>query len=119
MVTLLFGFFVILYSFSTLDDKKFDQMTDLPVFTPANCEIVLLFHGFVCHDVLRVQRSLRSNSPEACSTKSRSKGAFASPYPSEITAHRRAAQLSACQFARRRRSTAVSSSRVSAGSFER
>lgn len=26
MVTLLFGFFVILYSFSTLDDKKFDQM---------------------------------------------------------------------------------------------
>ena len=28
MVTLLFGFFVILYSFSTLDDKKFDQMTE-------------------------------------------------------------------------------------------
>ncbi len=26
MVTLLFGFFVILYSFSTIDDKKFDQM---------------------------------------------------------------------------------------------
>lgn len=28
MVTLLFGFFVLLYSFSTLDDKKFDQMTE-------------------------------------------------------------------------------------------
>jgi chemotaxis protein MotB len=28
MVTLLFGFFVILYSFSTLDDKKFDQMSE-------------------------------------------------------------------------------------------
>lgn len=28
MVTLLFGFFVILYSFSTLDDKKFEQMTE-------------------------------------------------------------------------------------------
>jgi chemotaxis protein MotB len=27
MVTLLFGFFVILYSFSNLDDKKFDEMT--------------------------------------------------------------------------------------------
>jgi chemotaxis protein MotB len=27
MVTLLFGFFVILYSFSTIDDKKFDQMS--------------------------------------------------------------------------------------------
>jgi chemotaxis protein MotB len=28
MVTLLFGFFVILYSFSTVDDKKFDQMSE-------------------------------------------------------------------------------------------
>ncbi len=28
MVTLLFGFFVILYSFSTVDDKKFDQLRD-------------------------------------------------------------------------------------------
>lgn len=28
MVTLLFGFFVILYSFSTLDDKKFNQMSE-------------------------------------------------------------------------------------------
>lgn len=28
MVTLLFGFFVILYSFSTLDEKKFDQMSE-------------------------------------------------------------------------------------------
>jgi chemotaxis protein MotB len=28
MMTLLFGFFVILYSFSTLDDKKFDQMSE-------------------------------------------------------------------------------------------
>lgn len=28
MVTLLFGFFVILFSFSTLDEKKFDQMTE-------------------------------------------------------------------------------------------
>ena len=28
MVTLLFGFFVILFSFSTIDDKKFDQMTE-------------------------------------------------------------------------------------------
>lgn len=27
MVTLLFGFFVILYSFSTVDDKKFDQLS--------------------------------------------------------------------------------------------
>jgi chemotaxis protein MotB len=28
MVTLLFGFFVILYSFSSLDEKKFDQMSE-------------------------------------------------------------------------------------------
>ena len=28
MVTLLFGFFVILFSFSTIDDKKFDQMSE-------------------------------------------------------------------------------------------
>lgn len=28
MVTLMFGFFVILYSFSTLDEKKFDQMSE-------------------------------------------------------------------------------------------